>query len=371
MLARGRITRFRLPLRRPLITAHGEIRAREGLLLELEDEDGRIGLGEAAPLPGFGVETLDESEDALGRLVVSLLDEGDEPVADFEAQARHLAPTAHCARAALDAALLEISAGAGGCSVDALLSRELGTQPRKSIPVNALLTEAAPEPLAAEARGAVARGFRTLKLKLGGDGRRDMARARSVRSAVGPSIALRFDANAAWKEDEARERLAELSELGPELVEQPIPPGDVDALARLRADSRVRLAADESVTDESSAAALLAADAVDALVLKPSVLGLRAATRIAARALARDTALVVTSFLDSCVGRGTALQLAAALPAASPAAGLATGSLLAADLGAEELIERGALSVPTSPGRSLDRRELARVSVGPSRELRR
>jgi len=372
-LTRARVTPFRLPLRRPLLTAHGEIRAREGLLLELEDEAGALGLGEAAPLAGFGVESLEACNEALLRLAPTLLGcylEFPDALHEFEEQARALAPDEPCARAALDAALLEIAASASHSSVASLLARQLGTQTREAVPVSALLAESAPEPLAEEARRAVACGFRTLKLKLGKDAEHDTARVRAVHRAVGPGVALRLDANAAWGQDEARERLAELAELEPELVEQPIPPGDVEAFARLRADSPVPLAADESVTDEPNAAALLAARAVDALVLKPSVLGMRTATRIAARAHAQDIAVVVTSFLDSLVGRGAALQLAAALPASSPAAGLATGALLAADLGAEAPARDGALVVPTSISCRFDRGELERVAVGRCREFR-
>ena len=53
-----RLVPYRLPLRDPWPTAEGPVLDRHGCLLILEEEDGRLGLGDAAPLPGFGLETI-------------------------------------------------------------------------------------------------------------------------------------------------------------------------------------------------------------------------------------------------------------------------------------------------------------------------
>jgi O-succinylbenzoate synthase len=49
---------YQRPLLRPLQTHHGLWEIREGIIIRLEAEDGRIGWGEIAPLPEFGSETL-------------------------------------------------------------------------------------------------------------------------------------------------------------------------------------------------------------------------------------------------------------------------------------------------------------------------
>ena len=58
--------RYRLPFRAAVRTAHGVWREREGLIVRLEDKSesggGAIGWGEAAPIPEFGTETVDEAE---------------------------------------------------------------------------------------------------------------------------------------------------------------------------------------------------------------------------------------------------------------------------------------------------------------------
>ncbi|MFM6405999.1 MAG: o-succinylbenzoate synthase, partial [Microcystis sp.] len=49
---------YQRPLLHPLQTHHGLWKIREGIIIRLEAEDGRIGWGEIAPLPEFGSETL-------------------------------------------------------------------------------------------------------------------------------------------------------------------------------------------------------------------------------------------------------------------------------------------------------------------------
>src|SRR5688572_8625850 len=71
MRLRFQYRRYRLPLRVAVRTAHGVMTEREGVLVRLEAvdsagarRDGVAGLGEAAPVPGFGRETVDEIEAA-------------------------------------------------------------------------------------------------------------------------------------------------------------------------------------------------------------------------------------------------------------------------------------------------------------------
>lgn len=47
--------------RQPLITSHGEWKVREGIILRLSNETGRVGWGEIAPIPWFASETLEEA----------------------------------------------------------------------------------------------------------------------------------------------------------------------------------------------------------------------------------------------------------------------------------------------------------------------
>ena len=83
-----------------------------------------------------------------------------------------------------------------------------------------------------------------LKIKLGGDG--DGKRIAAVRKAA-PDSELIVDANEAWTSDNLEQNLADCAEAGVTLVEQPLPAGQDQALARIRRPLAV--CADESVHD--------------------------------------------------------------------------------------------------------------------------
>ena len=93
---------------------------------------------------------------------------------------------------------------------------------------------------------------------------------------------------------------------------------------------------------------------VDAVVLKPSLLGSVTELSAAAAALqASGVKVVVSSALESAVGLTTALHLAAHLSAAlggGPAVGLGTADVLAVDLCEPPRLVGGSLVVPSGPG---------------------
>jgi o-succinylbenzoate synthase len=372
-ITRASVTPVRLALAAPLATARGPLRSRDGALLSLSSASGASGWGEALPLPGFGLESAGAALDALEDIAASLVgsDLGDLDTA-LDALAE-LAPGANSARAAADVALHDLAAREAGCGVAALLAPP-GQAPRRRVEVSALVSGDDAAAAGASARRARQLGFRTLKLKLlAGDLARDEERVAAVRKAAGAAVKLRLDANGAWKEAAAFQALERLARFDIELIEQPVAAADVDALARLRAEAKMAVAADEAVRDEESAARLLAAGAADLLVLKPAALGgLRAAARIAARARRAGVGVVVTSFLDSSLGIAAALHFAAALPESPFAAGLATAELLADDLAAAFAVEAGAICLPDSPGLGVapDAAARRRCAAGPPRELR-
>jgi o-succinylbenzoate synthase len=314
---------YRLRLLQPLQTSRGAIEFREGFVV-LARDGARTGRGEAAPLPGFGTETLEECR------------------AELMGASFDRLPQAPAARHAAELALLDLRCQREGVPLAMLLDARAA----REVPVSALLSARTMPELAREAQQAVAEGFQTLKLKVGFDD--DFARAAVVRDAVGPRIRLRLDANGAWTREQALRRLGELSPLGIELCEQP-----TEDLAGLRGESPVRIAADEMAASAPS----LALERADVLVLKPMVLGgILPALRLGREALRRGLQILVTSSLDGAIARAGAVHLAAALLAGGPqpAAGLATGRLLADDLCADLLApRRGSIHISDAPGLGL------------------
>jgi len=367
------LTPFHLKLRATLATAAGPIEQRDGVLVRLQLTAALEGYGEATPIAGFGMETLRECWQALIALAPQLVGED---VRDLDVLLDGIevaAAAAPAARAALDAALHDAAARAASRSVAGWLAARGPLRVRAPVPVNALLSARSPAWLAGEAARAVAAGFATLKLKVAmGTLAEDVGRVAAVRSAVDGRARLRLDANAGWKEEQAMAALERLVCFGLELIEQPVDAHDLPALARIRAASPVRIAADESAAGVARAERVIALRAADVICMKPAALGgIRSALRLAARARRAGIDAFVTTALDGAVARAAALQLAALLPPPVPACGLATGVLLADDLAAGTEPHAGCLALPGGPGLGIepDPAALSRLASGPSLEF--
>jgi O-succinylbenzoate synthase len=190
-------------------------------------------------------------------------------------------------------------------------------------------------------------GCRTAKVKVAEAGQSladEIARLEAVRDALGPSGAIRVDANAAWDVDTAVARLSALDRAagGLEYAEQPVP--SVEDLAALRRRTHVPIAADESIRRAQDPWAVARAHAADVVVLKVQPLGgVRACLELAATI---GLPVVVSSALESSVGLAAGIALAAALPELPYACGLATAQLFTADLVADPLLPQdGAIAV--------------------------
>ena len=62
---RRSLLRLSIPLREPFVTSTGVVAARELAVIRLEDDDGTVGWGEAAPLESYDGVTVDEVVEAL------------------------------------------------------------------------------------------------------------------------------------------------------------------------------------------------------------------------------------------------------------------------------------------------------------------
>ncbi|MBC9986212.1 o-succinylbenzoate synthase [Haloferax sp. AS1] len=345
-----RVREFAVDLRTPLSTAADDIERREGFLVAV-DVTGETGVGEATPLPGW-TESLEDCRDALAGLT-----EGDaegaaagDPKSALEDGALADAPAA---RHAVSLAVADARARAAGRP----LAASLATDPHTSLPVNATLGDDDPEATVEAAETAVESGYDCLKLKVGArDPTDDVARLRAVREAVGPGVALRADANAAWDRWTADRFLnaVEASGLDLDYLEQPLPADELDGHAVLRRLHDTPIALDESLSAVPPERTI-ASNAADVLVCKPMALGGPDRVRdLAARARDAGVAVVVTTTIDAVVARLGALHVAASLPG-DRAHGLATASLLDADLAADPApVREGRMRVPESPGLGID-----------------
>jgi len=116
-------------------------------------------------------------------------------------------------------------------------------------------------------------GTVVLKIKVGTSREEDIARVQAVRSAIGPDIAIRIDANQGWDEATAIATLSDLAPFDIEFCEQPVRYRDFEALARVRAASPIPIMADESLLDQHDAVRLVEMGACDLFNIKPGKAG--------------------------------------------------------------------------------------------------
>jgi o-succinylbenzoate synthase len=353
-LAAARTRPLTLHFAQPLWTARGEFRERSSILLELSDTAGRVGYGEAAPWPGFGAETVAESLETLNDAAALLRGAALQPGEWPDAIAAHFRGTP-AARAALEGALWDLTARRAGIPLAHQLAADLGPLAGtvlERVKVSALLMEGAPEALRDEARRVSAAGYRAAKLKLGAASlAEDLARVRAAREGLGPDVALRGDANGAWSEQMAHEAFDALAQFGLAYIEQPLPAGEIDGMARLRRDAPVRIAADESVATAAGAMRLLEAGAADVLVLKPATLGGPArALGIAASARRAGCDVVFSHTFESAVGARQVLHCAAAWGDPGGIHGLDTRHVFVDDVGDAPAWHQGAVILGDAAG---------------------
>ena len=193
-------------------------------------------------------------------------------------------------------------------------------------------------------------GCRTAKVKVAEPGQslaEDCSRVAAVREALGAGGAIRVDANANWNVEDAVEAITALDKAagGLEYAEQPC--ASVDDLARVRRRVSVRIAADESIRRAEDPYLVARAEAADVAVIKLQPLGGIAATMRIAEQIGLP--LVVSSALETSVGIGASIALAAALPELPFACGLNTTKLLVEDAVTESLAAvAGYIGVPTT-----------------------
>ncbi len=327
---------FELPLARPLLTAHGETNVRRGIELSVGDA-GCVGRGEAAPLPGFGVETYDEALTALQRWA-------DDPEGE--------PPQVPCAAAAVESALTQLDAEIEGVTLATLLAGEEPTQQR--IAVHALVSDHDPEMAAERAAQAAAAGHVAVKLKVAvsrpnSDAaaavvRDETTRIAAVRQAVPAGVALRLDANSGWDRSTAVKVLRRVAHLDIDFVEEPTPqPADWAQIAR---SAGVPVAADEQLRDPAALDRLIDVGAIEVAVLKPAVLGgPHVVYDLARRAAMRGVRCVVSTFICGPAGLRIARDTAVAVDAHG-VHGLGTASLFVDEMPQDVTPIGGYLPVP-------------------------
>ena len=241
------------------------LRAMDTLLVKIETDMGITGWGE-----GFGFSLVPTTAHALNNLIAPAC-LGEDP-SDIGGIMARLARRFHnfglngavtFALSGIDIALWDIAAKVAGKPLYALL----GGKRRNRVPAYAsLLRYGDPNLVAQNTARAVGLGYRQIKLH---EIRLDCIR--EARAAAPPDIPLMLDINCAWSSiAQAVEFCDDVRAMNIRWVEEPIwPPEDFAAIAEVRREAAVPIAAGECLGSPLALSAMLRAGAVD--VVQPSI----------------------------------------------------------------------------------------------------
>ena len=228
-----------LPLEYPFGIARGTTTEIEIVTVHVEDADGRVGIGAAAPSSHYG-ETAGTVEAVLPDLLAVVEDVGDpHQLARIERRMRGTVERNPAARVAVSIALHDLVAK----RLDVPLYRYWGLDPERSLETSYTIGLDDLETMREKTETALERGHGTLKVKLGTE--RDVETIETIRD-VAPDARLYVDANEAWTPREAVSRIERLAEFDLEFVEQPVSAENPDGLKFVYERSPLPIAADES-----------------------------------------------------------------------------------------------------------------------------
>jgi mandelate racemase len=232
------------PLARPLRTAVGSIPAAPLVLIDVLTEEGVTGRAyifgytpmTLAPLARF----LTNLNDVIKGKTISPV----ERARDFDMKFRLLGRQGlvGMALAGLDMALWDALGRVRGVPVVTLLGGEAAGIP--AYDSFGILDPAADRRALEQS---LARGFRGIKIKIGGGSlRRDLETVAAVRDILGPEIALMVDYNQSLSVPEAIRRIGALAKYDLHWVEEPVPAEDIHGHAKVRASSPVPIQTGEN-----------------------------------------------------------------------------------------------------------------------------
>jgi L-alanine-DL-glutamate epimerase-like enolase superfamily enzyme len=282
--------------RHPFIIARGgtsawhvvQVRVRDAR----SDEDGLEGWGEAAPSRFYG-ETADSVMTAMSRFAPILESANGWSIDAIERELEKSLRWNAAARCAISAALHDLAAKRLGVPLWKLWGLD-----RTATPVSSFTIGIAPDDETLRARVREAAAYPILKIKLGTA--RDAEILRIVREEA-PHATLRVDANAAWTTKGALAMLEPLTKYGIDMLEQPLPPHDLDGLRFVRDRSPIDVVADESCLVATDIPKLQGV--VDGVNIKLAKCGsLREALRMIAVARAHGMRVMCGCMIETTLG---------------------------------------------------------------------
>lgn len=318
---------YKLPFATPLQTSSQTFNYRKGFILHLTNTNQKW-YAEVAPLPGYSTEFFDEVKSLLGTYrndFQQLLSKGDLNDLNNFYQDKNIPPSLQFG---IDSLAYQLKA----YQQDNTLSSMLFPEAPDKIAVNALLSFQHDAPFE-RLKHLTSEGYGTIKCKIGLNFEREYELLQRIRKQY-PKLTIRVDANKAWTLEEAIANGQKLHELNIEYCEELLQDPTPENMERLSNQTPLPIALDESISQHSYWPNLL--PYTQYLILKPMLIG-NFQKNIETKRLANthNNTVVVTTSLESSVGRHFINIMAAGLGSPQLAHGLSTGNVFSSDFFAD------------------------------------
>ncbi|MBW8470288.1 MAG: hypothetical protein K0M67_18645 [Thiobacillus sp.] len=256
------------PLKKPVIMPNTRITSIDSVVLKITTDDGTVGFSDSGDTSSWYRGELQESIIAMIANVIApriLLGEDPCCIEKIVGKMDLLVRDNNQAKATVDFALHDLKGKLLGVPVYELLGGRTIEAARQGW----VLSAGKPEDVAAEAARAKATGFALFKMKIGyGTLQDDIDMVHAVRDTVGSDAYLTIDANGFWSYEKALHIIRKIDSAGLDLIEQPLAHWDIEGMARLRAQVRTPIYADESAQELHNLKEIIDRRAADGLFIK-------------------------------------------------------------------------------------------------------
>jgi o-succinylbenzoate synthase len=308
---------FTIELNKPFKNANTEIASRQGFIIKIIDELGRVGYGEISPFPGLSMESIESIVPIVKTLEKKLInlkfsDDVFQSIVDFPSVNFGLSQALHSIFILREGMRLDLNCNA-------------------TISVNGIIGIQSPQKTLKNVEKLIKNGFETIKIKVGyKDIEDDLENVKLISQNFSSNIKYRLDANGKWDIDKALYAVEHLENINIEYLEQPVK--ELSELIQLSKISKIPIAVDESIRSKDDVELIIELSNIQYFVLKPSIMGsLESAIDLIKLIEAKNCKAILSSVFESSIGK-SALVFLASLVNSSSAHGLAPGAYLNNDV---------------------------------------
>lgn len=311
LIKRITVGEIKVPLKVPFKTALRRVDEVHDLVLMIQTDTGLVGYGSTTATAVITGDLIGSMRAGLDLLAPKLLGRN---LQQFNALLRvvHQALVHHSSlKAALEIALYDLRAQSLGLPLYQLLG---GGEPQ--ITTDLTISVNTVEAMVADAKAAVADGFKSLKIKVGGQTwHDDVESVLAIHQAVGANTALILDANQGWAPKQAVQVIQTLERAGVvlEFVEQPVKAADLAGLKFVTDHTLTPILADEAMFSVADAAHILGTGCADMLNIKlMKTAGISGALEVASVARRHHKTCMVGCMLEGAISVTAAAHVAVA-----------------------------------------------------------